>query len=372
MFEQGSGRTLPAGRTPENSDAAEVHVGVFLRGLFDPENAIWETSVADVLPAHVVEGLAAVRRAHAVDLHHDESQLGPALGAVTGRKTLRHEGTVGTGVDLLNDRILLVRVEGRGAVNHPVDVGLAVATLGHETLRPLPDGGLEFAGVGVFQGTNQRPIADPTQLVHRRHVHAGIRVDDELTVRRVFDRVRAVAGGQFHQARSVEVDAAVVDVIGILLGMNSPGLEPDLTLGRVYAVDLPHDPRALGDLVLQLSAAEIVQIQMVPPVAFRHPDHLVGGLQQLAMIVVGIIDEGLARVVDQCGDLAALGVDGHDPHRAVSSLVVVEREPTGVLVPAMRTDAPWVGEKRSRRAGPPSSRRCRTDAAWSGQSGHPV
>ena len=85
---------------------------------------------------------------------------------------------------------------------------------------------------------------------------------------------------------------------------------------------------------------------MVPPVAFRHPDHLVGGLQKLAMIVEGIIDKSLARVVDQSGDFSALGIDGHDPHRAVSSLVVVEREPTRVLVPAMRTDAPWVGEKR--------------------------
>ena len=105
---------------------------------------------------------------------------------------------MGPRVDLLNDRILLARIEIRGTKNHPVDVGLAVATLGYEMFRSLPDGGFEFAGLGLFQLANQRAVADPTQLIHRRHVDAGIRVDDELTVRRVFDRVRAVAGGQFH------------------------------------------------------------------------------------------------------------------------------------------------------------------------------
>ena len=84
MIEQSSGRTLPAGRTAENPDTAEVHVGIFLRGLFDPENTIGETGIADVLPAHIVEGLTAVRRTHAVDLHQNESQLGPSLGTVTG------------------------------------------------------------------------------------------------------------------------------------------------------------------------------------------------------------------------------------------------------------------------------------------------
>ena len=156
----------------------------------------------------------------------------------------------GPGVNLLYDRILLIRIEIRGTENHPVDVGLAVASLGYETLRSLPDGGFKFAGVRFFQLANQRAVADPTQLVHRWHVNAGIRVDDELTVRRVLDRVRAVAGGQVYQARSIKVDTAVVDVVGILLGINSAGLEPDLTLGRVHAVDLPYDPRSLGDLVL--------------------------------------------------------------------------------------------------------------------------
>jgi len=105
---------------------------------------------------------------------------------------------VGPRVNLFNDRILLLRIEIRGTKNHPIDIGLTVATLGYEMLRPLPDGGFEFAGIGLLKLANQRAIADPTQLIHRRHVHAGIRVDDELTVRRVFDRVRAVAGGQFH------------------------------------------------------------------------------------------------------------------------------------------------------------------------------
>ena len=48
-----------------------------------------------------------------------------------------------------------------------------------------------------------------------------------------------------------------MDVIRILLGINPSGLEPDLTLGGVHSVDFSHDPWPLGDLVLQLTAAEI-------------------------------------------------------------------------------------------------------------------
>ena len=64
------------------------------------------------------------------------------------------------------------------------------------------------------------------------------------------------------------------------------------------------------------------------------------------MIVVGIINEGLTWVINQRSDRATFGVDSHDPHHVMSSLVVVKGESAGVLFPTIGTDVPWVGEKR--------------------------
>ena len=53
--------------------------GYFCGGRLDPEDAVGKAGVAEVLPADVVERLGAVGRAHAVDLHDDEAQLGQRL-----------------------------------------------------------------------------------------------------------------------------------------------------------------------------------------------------------------------------------------------------------------------------------------------------
>ena len=51
---------------------------VLRRDRLVPQDAIGEAGVAEVLPRDVVERLRAIRRAHAVDLHDDEAELGDA------------------------------------------------------------------------------------------------------------------------------------------------------------------------------------------------------------------------------------------------------------------------------------------------------
>ena len=70
---------LAAGRSAVDADARDVVVGVFRCNRLVPENAIGETGIAEVLPGHVVKRLRAVRRAHAVDLDHDEAEFGQRL-----------------------------------------------------------------------------------------------------------------------------------------------------------------------------------------------------------------------------------------------------------------------------------------------------
>ena len=67
-----------------------------------------------------------------------------------------------------------------------------------------------------------------------------------LAVGRVLDRVGAVALGQGDQAGAVEVDAVVMDEVGILVRVLAAGAEPDLALLLVDPVDAADDVLALA------------------------------------------------------------------------------------------------------------------------------
>src|SRR5688572_33430616 len=84
-----------------------------------------------------MERLRAVRRAHAVDLHHDEAQLGSRHQVLTAAPRLRHERALRTRVDLLDDRIPAARIERMRAHNDAPEVRLAITTLCDEHLRRL-------------------------------------------------------------------------------------------------------------------------------------------------------------------------------------------------------------------------------------------
>ena len=71
-----------------------------------------ETGVLEVLPAHVVERLGAIGRAHAVDLHDDEAKLGDSVLANLQPERLGRIGALGTGVDFLDDGVFVIRVIG--------------------------------------------------------------------------------------------------------------------------------------------------------------------------------------------------------------------------------------------------------------------
>ena len=125
--------------------------GYFAGGGLHPEDAVGEAGVAQVLPADVVERLRPPVRPHAVDLHDDEAQLGQRLRPMKRRERLGHERALRPGVDLLDHRVLLRRVEVRRPEDHAVDVGLAVAPLGDEPLGGLPAGRQQGRRVGPLQ-----------------------------------------------------------------------------------------------------------------------------------------------------------------------------------------------------------------------------
>ena len=84
--------------------------------------------------------------------------------------------------------------------------------------------------------------------------------------------MRAIGVGEFGETGAVEIDAAILDEVRILSRNQSAGLEHNLPLGVVHKHDIAHQPFALGDLILHLAGDAVVQVQMLPAVAFRRPD----------------------------------------------------------------------------------------------------
>ena len=136
-----------------------------------------------------------------------------------------------------------------------------------------------------------------------------------------------------------------MDVVRVLLRMDAAGAEPDLALGLVDAVHAANDPGALGDLVLDLPGLGVVKIKVVPAVAFRHPDQFPAAIEIVQEVLARIIDERGALLIDDRLDRAAGGIDGQEPQRLVSALIVDEGEAAGIGGPAVVLHAPGIVEE---------------------------
>ncbi len=165
------------------------------------------------------------------------------------------------------------------------DVGLAVASLGDEDFRRFPAGLLQLGDVAGLELRDERAVRAAPQLRHGGQVDARIRVDVVRASVENFTTWFASAVRERRQARAVEVDAVVVDEVRVLARIHAARAEPDLALLLVDAHDVPDHPVALGDLVLHRAGRAIVQIEVVPAVALRHPDDFlaVGDIEAVAL-----------------------------------------------------------------------------------------
>ena len=138
MKQHRAGRVLAAGGTAVNADARNVVVRIFFRDRLMPQNAIGKTGICQVVPANIVKRLRAIGRAHAVHLHDDETQIVERSPAVRGTKRLGNVRIVRARVDVLDDRVLFVRVEVRWPTDNAPNIGRAVAPLGDKHFGRLP------------------------------------------------------------------------------------------------------------------------------------------------------------------------------------------------------------------------------------------
>src|SRR5206468_13113881 len=132
----------------KDPDTIEVDELVLRRELLDRRDVIGKAVIAEVAVIIVVERLRAERRAEVIELDHDESELGEGelLTAVL-ELPLTHAADLRSRVDVVDDRILLRRVELRRQVDDAIQIGNAVARLHIEYLRRLPTCALQSADI---------------------------------------------------------------------------------------------------------------------------------------------------------------------------------------------------------------------------------
>src|SRR5579864_5440345 len=108
---------------------------------------------------------------------------------------------------------------------------------------------------------------------------------------------------QLDQASPVEIDAIVVSKIGILAGVHTGCLKPDLPLIVIHAIDETDQPVSLGDLILDSSGATVVEIQMFPTVPLGSPDYFFAVVHVMSIFFTAGESGRHVRVVDERGAL---------------------------------------------------------------------
>ena len=140
--DEGPQRVLPAGTAAVDTDARKIDPGPRRRRRADPGDPVGEAGVAEILVADVVKRFAPVGRPHAVGLDDDKPQLRQLRHrAERWPPRHRHVAVVRTGVDVFDHGVAAGRIKVGGVENDAVDVGDAVASLGHKSLRLRPASG---------------------------------------------------------------------------------------------------------------------------------------------------------------------------------------------------------------------------------------
>lgn len=76
MLKHGGRSLLSAGRGSKDAHTRRVDIWIALGGGPDPSHAVGESGILQVLVADLLEALAAIARAHGIELHHDKAEFG--------------------------------------------------------------------------------------------------------------------------------------------------------------------------------------------------------------------------------------------------------------------------------------------------------
>ena len=225
------------------------------RQLLHAGHLVRQRVVAHVAEIRFVKFLGAPRRAHAVDLHHHESQLRQRLAIAARRRKAAAADAAGlrAGINVIDDRIFLAGVEIGRLEHQPVHIGHAVARLHRERNRRLPSRGQQLARYPRFPSS---VISLPVLVAHhrnRRHIRLRVTVDEIMARGRQRNVVIGILRRQQLQPAAVEIHAIEVNEVRIAALLSPHGQEIGHAILLIHAQQLRDVAFAGGDLVLQLA-----------------------------------------------------------------------------------------------------------------------
>ena len=184
LLQDGRGRHEPAAGVAVDADAVDVDEAVPRGERLDRGLLVDEAVVAEVEVAEGVVRLRPLRAAAAMaDLDDDEPELRELHVACCTREPVRHALLLRAGVDVGDDRVLLLRVEVERLPHVAVEVGDAVGGLDGERLGQLPAGLFERGQVGLLPAASRTWPRVVAKRGERSVIDPRAVDDDELLAR---------------------------------------------------------------------------------------------------------------------------------------------------------------------------------------------
>jgi len=143
----------------------------------------------------------------------------------------------------------------------------------------------------------------------------------------------AFVGSKTGQSAAVHVDVVIPDQVRISFFGYAVGGEIDAPGIFVHSDDVAHIPFPLGDLIFNATAFAVVEVEVVPIVAFAHPNDFFV-VSQIVAETARIIDEGFGCFFDQAAYKAILSRHFQYTVDFVRPFVVFEGNAAVVFVPA--------------------------------------
>ena len=248
--------------------------------------------------------LGALRTAAPVsDLDHDESRLGKRHIRATRRERFRDRLGLRAGINILDHRIALTRVEVKRLVQNAIQIGDAVVRFDLKRLRILVAALQEGAHIGRLQ-ISEQCAASIAKRGMRRGVDraavidkvAGIIVHRGIVIRR--------PGIHHLQVVTIQPDTIQVREVRVLAGFPPAGAEIE---DAVFCIDTgdPLAGKLTGGYLGFQCPVGAVQIKMPPAVPLGPENNLAAVVHQVQGLRVDI---GVQPLLNNGFDIAGHGV----------------------------------------------------------------
>jgi hypothetical protein len=281
VTEHGIGGGIAAARVPPYAGAVEVDPRIVVRELFDGGDLVRECVIAHIAEPVALETGRAERRADAVDRHHDEAQLGQRLIVIVRRQEAESQQRADqrARIDIVDDRIFLMRIEVGRLEQQAVEIRFAVARLDDDWLGRLPADGAQAGDIGLRYCREDSSGLSVVQCGNRRLRWGGAIVDEIFAVRVHADNV--IANLRREQCGLSTVQARLPQLLVIRIHARD-AFHCAKPHGARLAVQVQHLGNVAGarsDGMLELPGSQAVEVEVPPIVAIAIPDCLIRARQ---------------------------------------------------------------------------------------------